>query len=382
MLVRSLFQDGRIDTLAELQEMASSRRIHLVGLDVEGQEGVSNGVNSIGVAACAAPDTKLLSDGPSHAEETVGLSDIMKRHRVDAHVIVCATRRPNAHFEKFPFGEVHHVEKDNVEVHLASRLNAMLCRNKTAGQAAEMVLVTWGWQSEFHAMATSFPGLARCFSRWIDVSDVVLATMAAGSKRPSLRDTMLSMGFVRRYVQSRRRQNHSPGMDAARVLGTLIRLWSNPPGWQLKIFPFRKQERERRRIWSQKPPLSTFPWMVRITMKQQKPGEIAFLPEELEFGARLFNFLKSNVVMPLAVAVCERKNRGVHGSTKKGNIAYACFADADAVALFLEWDGREIRGKTLVLENVSLACDKNTSQAAGNLLIPAASKDSTPIPSP
>lgn len=369
--VRPLFQDGRTDTLAELQDISSSRSIYLVGLDVEGQEGVSNGVNSIGVAACVAPDTTLLSDGRSHAEEPVDLSDIMKRHRVEAHVLVCATRRPKAEFEEFPFGEVRHVEKDNVEVHLVNRLNAMLCRNQTAGQAAEMVLVTWGWQSEFYAMATSFPGLARCFSRWIDVSDIVLANMAAGSKRPSLRDTMLSMGFVRRHVQSRWKHNHSPGMDAARVLGTLIRLWSNPPGWQMEILPFRKQERERRKIWSQKPPLSTFPWMVRITIKQQNPGEIAFLPDELEFGERLFKFLKSNVVMPLAVAVCERKNRGVHGSTKKGNIAYACFADADAVALFLEWDGREIGGKTLVLENVSLASDKNTSQAAGNLLVAA-----------
>lgn len=350
MSVRPLFQDGRIDTLAELQDISSSRSIHLVGLDVEGQEGVSNGVNSIGVAACAAPDTQILSDGRSHAEEPVDLSDIVKRHKVEAHVLVCATRRAKAEFEEFPFGEVCHVELDNVEVHLVNKLNAMLYRNQTAGQATEMVLVTWGWQIEFYAMTTSFPGLARCFSRWIDVSDIVLANMAAGSKRPSLRDTMLSMGFVRYYVQSRWKHNHSPGMDAARVLGTLIRLWSNPPGWQMEILPFRKQERERRNIWSHKPPLSTFPWMVRITIKQQDPGEIAFLPDELQFGERLFKFPKSNVVMPLAVAVCERKIRGVQ---EKGNIAYACFADADAVALFLEWDGREIGGKTLVLVQMS-----------------------------
>lgn len=184
--------------------MSSRRSIHLVGLDVEGQEGVSNGVNSIGVAACAAPDTRLLSDGrASHAGELVDLSDIMKRHEVDAHVLVCARRPPKGECEEFPFGEVRQVEKDSVEVHLVDRVSAMLCRNQTAGQAAEAVLVTWGCQSEFHAMATSFPGLARCFSRWIDVSDIVLASMAAGSKPPSLRDTMLSMGFVRRYVQSR-----------------------------------------------------------------------------------------------------------------------------------------------------------------------------------
>ncbi|KAI7784148.1 hypothetical protein LA080_010460 [Diaporthe eres] len=89
--------------------------------------------------------------------------------------------------------------------------------------------------------------------------------------------------------------------------------------------------------------------MVRITIKQQNPAKIAFLPDELEFGERLFKFLKSNIVMPLAVAVCERKNRGAHGTTKKGNIAYACFTDADALPLFLEWDGHEIGGKTFVL---------------------------------
>ncbi|POS69829.1 hypothetical protein DHEL01_v211780 [Diaporthe helianthi] len=379
--VNPLFQDGRIDTLAELQDISSSRNIYLVGLDVEGHEGVSNGVNSIGVAACAAPCTKSLCDGgPSQTKEPVDLSDIIKRHGVEAHVLACATRRPKAKFEGFPFGEVCRVEKGDVEVHLVNRLNAMLCRNQTAmqaaqsGQAAEMVLVTWGWQSEFYAMTTSFPRVARHFSRWIDVSDIILATMAAGSKQPSLRDTMLSMGFIKRHVQSPWKQNHSPGMDAARVLGTLIQLWSNPAGWE--ILPVRKQERERRRIWSQKPPLSTFPWMVRITIKQKNPGEIPFLPDELKFGERLFKFLKSNVVAPLAVGVCERQIRSVHGSTKKGNVAYACFANADAVALFLEWDGREIGGKTLILENISLASD-NTAQAAGSLLVAAGTHTST-----
>lgn len=346
--VRSFFQDGKIDTLAEFQEMSSSRSIHLVGLDVEGQEGVSNGVNSIGVAACAAPDSKtLLSDClASRAAEPVDLSDIVRRHEVEAHVLVCARRTAKAKFEEFSFGEIHQVEKESVETHLANRLSAMLCGNKTAGQAAEAVLVTWGCQSEFYAMATTFPGLARRFSRWIDVSDVVLAAMASGSKRPSLRDTMLSMGFVRRYVQGRWRQNHSPGMDTARVLGTLIHLWPNHPDWQMQIFPFREQERARRRIWSQKPPLSTFPCTVRITVKQQTAGEVAFLPAELEFGERLFKFLKRNVAVPLAVGVCERKYCSVDGPKKKGNIAYACFADKEAVALFLKWDGLEVGSKT------------------------------------
>lgn len=106
VLVRSLFQYGRINTLAELGNMATSRSIHLVGLDVEGEEGVSTGVNSIGVTACAAPDTRLPSDGPSHADGPVDLSDIMKRHEVDAHVLVCASRPKTAKFEGFPFGEV------------------------------------------------------------------------------------------------------------------------------------------------------------------------------------------------------------------------------------------------------------------------------------
>lgn len=342
--VRSLFQDGKIDTLAELQEM--------------GQEGVSNGVNSIGIAACAAPDNKLLPDClASRADEPVDLSDIVRQHEIDAHVLVCARRTPKAEFEDFPFGEIRQVEKGSVETHLVNRLDEMLSRNKTAGQAPEAVLVTWGCQSEFYAMATTFPGLARRFFRWIDVSDVVLSAMPAGSRRPSLRDTMLSMGFVRRYVQGRWRQNHSPGMDAARVLGTLIQLWSNPPGWKMEIFPFREQERARRKIWSQKPPLSTFPCVVRITVKTKKASEVAFLPDELQFGERLFKFLKRNVAMPLAVGVCERKIRGVDGPKKKGNVAYACFADEAAVALFLKWDGFEVGGKPLVLENVSLISD-------------------------
>lgn len=138
--VRSLFKDGKIDTLAELQEMSASRSIHLVGLDVEGQEGVSNGVNSIGIAACAAPDKKLLPDClASRADEPVDLSDIVRQHEIDAHVLVCARRTPKAEFEDFPFGEIRQVEKGSVEIHLVNRLSAMLSRNKIAGQAPEAV---------------------------------------------------------------------------------------------------------------------------------------------------------------------------------------------------------------------------------------------------
>lgn len=107
-----------------------------------------------------------------------------------------------------------------------------------------------------------------------------------------------------------------------------------------------------------------------------KAGEISFLPDELEFGDRLFKFLKGNVAMPLAVAVCGRKKRG------KGNVAYACFANEAAVALFLKWDGCEIGGKTLVLEDVSLVSNNGMSQNAENLIMPAASKDSTAVLGP
>lgn len=361
--VRRLFQDGRVDTLAELRDMATpqSSSVYLVGLDVEGQEGVSNGVNSIGVAACVAPDTKLLADGPLDADDPVDLSEIMERHGIDAHVLGCASRREKAGFEKFPFGEVRQIGKDHVEAHLLKWVSTRLRR--TSEEPVGAVLVTWGCQSEFHAMATSFPGLAHCFARWIDVSQVVLEIMAAGSTTPSLRDTMLSMGFVRRYVQSSWRQHHSPGMDAARALAVLIQLWSKPPGWQMEVIPFRMLERERHRIWSKKPPLSTFPFMVRIATKQQKAGEVTFLPEELEFGDRLFKFLERNVAMPRAVAVCERKNRGAYGQgpSRKGIIGYACFEDEAAVNLFLRWDGRDVGGKTLALVNVSLASNQKAS---------------------
>lgn len=165
-------------------------------------------------------------------------------------------------------------------------------------------------------------------------------------------------------------------MDAARVLGTLIQLWSKPPGWQMEVFPFRKQERESRRIWSRKPPPSTFPFMVRITTKQQKAEEITFLPDEFGFGDSALEFLKKNVAMPLAVAVCERKNGSAGGSARKGIIAYACFADEDSVAVFLKWDGREIGGKKLVLDNVSLVSKKDAPQTAENLVLPAATKSS------
>lgn len=91
--------------MAELQDMATSRSIYLVSIDVEGQEGVSGGVNSISVAIYAVPDRRFLSGGHSHAggEGPVDLSDIMKRHRVDAHVFVCTIRQQRSNSGSFPW---------------------------------------------------------------------------------------------------------------------------------------------------------------------------------------------------------------------------------------------------------------------------------------
>jgi hypothetical protein len=127
VLVGPLFQDGRIDKLAGLQDMAISRSIHLVGLDVEGQDGVSNGVNRISVAARAAPDTGILSGGTQHAEVPVDLSDMMERHGVEAHLV--------------------------------NRLDAIMGWDHASGQAGEMILVTWDCQSELYTRPPAYPDL-------------------------------------------------------------------------------------------------------------------------------------------------------------------------------------------------------------------------------
>lgn len=43
-----------------------------------------------------------------------------------------------------------------MEALLVDRLNAMLGRDRTSRQSAEMILVIWGCQTEFYAMSTLF----------------------------------------------------------------------------------------------------------------------------------------------------------------------------------------------------------------------------------
>jgi len=107
--------------------MTLSRSTHLVGLDVEGQDGVSNGVNGITVAARAAPDTGILSGGTQHTEVPVDLSDMMERHGVEAHLV--------------------------------NRLDAIMGWDHASGQAGEMILVTWDCQSELYTRPPAYPGL-------------------------------------------------------------------------------------------------------------------------------------------------------------------------------------------------------------------------------
>lgn len=324
--LRSFWTDKRIASLGFLRSHCPKS---VIALDVEGVQGQSGGITSVGVAIL-----QELSGQPSQATGTpADLAAIIKRYGVAGHTIACRKNSRNRRkYEQSPFAKVHRVvDENNIEEQLAEILRDV---------RRDSILVVWGKHAEFRAMASALPSLVDHLSCWLDVSELV-ADMTGTQKRPfSLRDVMLSLEFGRGDVQ-KPSGKHSAGMDAVRTLGVLLVIYSSVPGEISRLILRRHSEEDRsvRKQWEKRPPPEHFPFGVLLSSSEG-------LPPSLCCTGRFLNYVRkhSRGVEVVAVGLCgKKKPRYFHH-------AWVCLADEASMYRFVEnWVGRhtEVDGKVL-----------------------------------
>lgn len=161
------------------------------------------------------------------------MQSIVKQYSITSQVLACGSRhRGDCNCEEFSFGQVRSVSEETVEGELLDILQSI----KHDQRDIDIIMMVCGSNLEFKAIAALFPRIVGFVSYWIDVIDITIhMTGSSKTQAPSLRDTMLSMGFTHQDVQKRHKSTHSPEMDALRTISTLIELYSKPPTWQLDL---------------------------------------------------------------------------------------------------------------------------------------------------
>lgn len=127
--------------------------------------------------------------------------------------------------QAFAFGEVNVVDADLVEERLLKIMNSF------HNTGSKPVLAGFDLSFELRVIAAHYPRLTGLFSSWVDVQE--LATDASGrhpTKMPSLRDTLIALGFGDdpRAVCGRRNWRHCAGNDVMRLAAGLVELMRRP----------------------------------------------------------------------------------------------------------------------------------------------------------
>ncbi|KAG6360846.1 hypothetical protein INS49_011913 [Diaporthe citri] len=127
--------------------------------------------------------------------------------------------------QAFAFGEVDVVDAELVEERL---LRVMKSFNNTSSKP---VLVGFDLSFELQVIAAHYPRLTGLFLSWVDVQE--LAAGASGrhpTKMPSLRDTLIALGFGDdpRAVCAHRNWRHCAGNNVVRLAAGLIELLRRP----------------------------------------------------------------------------------------------------------------------------------------------------------
>lgn len=174
--------------------------------------------------------------------------------------------------QAFAFGEVDVVDAKLVEERLLGIVKSF---NNTS---CKPVLVGFDLSFELRVIAAHYPRLTGLFSSWVDVQE--LAADASGrhpTKMPSLRDTLIALGFGDdlRAVCSHRNWRHCAGNDVVRLAAGLIELLRRPESCPpLEIGQSQKKSSKQKRhstpsltrkLWRARPrPYDFYPFVARI----------------------------------------------------------------------------------------------------------------------
>ncbi|KAI1310889.1 hypothetical protein F5Y03DRAFT_344248 [Xylaria venustula] len=95
------------------------------------------------------------------------LASIVQEYVVEGHNIMNGNSRRKCHrgYERSPFVKLHRSQEGGID--------RTLCEILESADSQSFVMVVWGWQSEFLAIASTIPSVIRSISHWVDVHDPV-----------------------------------------------------------------------------------------------------------------------------------------------------------------------------------------------------------------
>ncbi|KAI8626655.1 hypothetical protein F5Y19DRAFT_217281 [Xylariaceae sp. FL1651] len=209
-----------IPTLAAIERIAATSAF--VAFDTES---VPHCYKTTDVGLAFLPE---LSHTCSSGDNKPTLDNFVKDHRVKAisfkingrfHNINKRLKAMSPHqrpMEHLRFGKEEFVDIEDLDVALSTQIE----RFRRAVPEKELILVGLSLQSDFERLCLEFPGIARLFSGWIDLSTL----MKAESPNPPKTDTGLGTAlktFNYPYSDTGFNSRHQAANDAVRTLAAL-----------------------------------------------------------------------------------------------------------------------------------------------------------------
>jgi hypothetical protein len=205
-----------------------SLRYHLresvcLGIDVEGCEGIGEGITSIGLAILPPTDfqSRVFPSLPFETQEFV------ERYQIESYCFYVEGRSRRKPYPPFPFGFTVKTADPGSET------KAIIDSIKQRYAGKDIVLISWHpYPREFPAIQVLVPSLFQEVVGWVDVVDVTRQICVSKQEDlaktwPPLSDVMLSVGFSENCAPQR--FHHSAGSDAIHAIAVLARLLTCDP---------------------------------------------------------------------------------------------------------------------------------------------------------
>ncbi|KAK3402408.1 hypothetical protein B0T20DRAFT_404264 [Sordaria brevicollis] len=353
----------KITTLHHLRSLVPHS--YCIGIDVEGIEGIAQGITSVGISVLPPfipPSHSSLDNKswpwpfPDLHDGHLDLDTLSSHFHFSSHCFAILGRERARSYEHFHYGTVTHIPIHQVQDAVISAISQSIPHlhdhshsspnPKAEAPTAPIILTGFDMSLELRALSSLLPSLSNYITHTVDISSLCLANARFDHQRQSqsrkthlkvsLRDTMLSLSFLRNHSIQPRARHHSAGMDAVRTLGVMLALLardspgpspspssSSPSssgplsGSLIVVKRHTWEEHANRKLWEWLPrPESKFPWTVKVvpfpasadngeTDERGEGRAVTYLPESLSRPARLYNFIiKTFRTEPKAVAVC------------------------------------------------------------------------------
>ncbi|KAL6787185.1 hypothetical protein J3E68DRAFT_432204 [Trichoderma sp. SZMC 28012] len=215
-----------------------------LGIDVEGCEGIGEGITSIGLAIL--PPTSLQStEFPSLPFET---QEFVDRYKIESYCLYLEGRSRRRPFPPFPSGCTIKTADAGKEI----RTIVDSIKQRYIGK--DIILVGWHpHPRELPAIQVLFPSLFQEMVGWVDVVDIIQQVCISKQEDlaktwPPLGDVMLSIGFSKNCKPQR--YCHCAGSDAIHTIAVLVRLLThdtNGPSLEVRRRRPLKQWRQRQK---------------------------------------------------------------------------------------------------------------------------------------